>query len=131
MFVITKKVNVSIDHSALSTDNTHVEPMVHRWRKRRLRQEFFSGNIEILLAKQGYKTLLIDADLGAANLHTIIGIPYPERCLSDFINKRVSTLDETVGPHPSRGFICIGDISATIFLNTISEKPWRVIFTTG
>jgi flagellar biosynthesis protein FlhG len=59
-------------------------------------KSFLTGNIGILLARQRFKTLLIDADLGAANLHTIIGLSHPDRSLSDFINKRFSTLEETV-----------------------------------
>ncbi len=59
-------------------------------------KSFLTGNIGILLARQRFKTLLIDADLGAANLHTIIGLPHPEISLSDFINKKVSTLEEVV-----------------------------------
>lgn len=57
---------------------------------------FLTGNIGILLARQRFRTLLIDADLGAANLHTVLGLPYPEKSLSDFINKRVATLEETI-----------------------------------
>jgi MinD-like ATPase involved in chromosome partitioning or flagellar assembly len=38
-------------------------------------KSFLTGNIGILLARQRFKTLLIDADLGAANLHTIVGFP--------------------------------------------------------
>ena len=59
-------------------------------------KSFFTGNIGILLARQGFKTLLIDADLGGPNLHTIIGLPNPAISLSDFLNKRVATLQETV-----------------------------------
>ncbi|MGZ3592612.1 MAG: AAA family ATPase [Syntrophales bacterium] len=58
-------------------------------------KSFFTGNLGILLAKGGYKTLLVDVDLGAANLHTIIGLPLPERSISDFVNKKVGTLQET------------------------------------
>ncbi len=59
-------------------------------------KSFVTGNLGILLARQRFKTLLIDADLGAANLHTIIGLSNPEISLSDFLNKRVSTLEETI-----------------------------------
>ena len=59
-------------------------------------KSFLTGNLGILLARQRFKTLLIDADLGAANLHTIIGLSHPDRSLSDFINKRFLTLEETV-----------------------------------
>jgi len=59
-------------------------------------KSFLTGNLGILLARQRFKTLLIDADLGAANLHTIIGLSPPDRSLSDFLNKRLLTLEETV-----------------------------------
>ena len=63
-------------------------------------KSFITGNLGILLAKGGYKTLLVDVDLGAANLHTIIGLPHPEKSISDFVNKKVGTLQETVEPTP-------------------------------
>lgn len=59
-------------------------------------KSFLTANLGILLARQRFKTLLIDADLGAANLHTIIGLSHPDMSLSDFINKRALTLEETV-----------------------------------
>ena len=59
-------------------------------------KSFLAGNLGIWLAKQGNKTLLIDGDFGAANLHTMIGIPYQPKSLSDFLSKRVQTLTETV-----------------------------------
>ena len=70
-------------------------------------KSFLTGNIGILLARQGFKTLLIDADLGAANLHTIIGLPPPDITLSDFINKRLLTLDETVLETPTTNLFLI------------------------
>ncbi len=59
-------------------------------------KSFLVGNLGVWLAEQGKKTLMVDVDLGAANLHTIIGIPYPKKSISDFINKKVKTLEETV-----------------------------------
>jgi len=59
-------------------------------------KSFLTGNIGILLAKQGFKTLLVDADLGAPNLHTIVGLANPPLSLSDFLSKRAATLQETV-----------------------------------
>jgi flagellar biosynthesis protein FlhG len=59
-------------------------------------KSFLAGNLGIWLAKQGNKTLLMDADFGGANLHTMIGIPYQHKSLSDFLNKKVQTLAETV-----------------------------------
>jgi len=59
-------------------------------------KSFLAGNLGIWLAREGNKTLLIDADFGAANLHTMIGIPYQHKGLSDFLNKKVQTLAEAV-----------------------------------
>ncbi|NQU04285.1 MAG: AAA family ATPase [Syntrophaceae bacterium] len=59
-------------------------------------KSFLTGSLGILLAMHGKKTLLIDADFGAANLHTLMGISNPERNLSDFINHNVKTLGEAV-----------------------------------
>lgn len=61
-------------------------------------KSFVTGSLGLILAQERYKTLLIDVDLGGANLHTFLGIPYPEKSLSDFINRRVDTLEETTVP---------------------------------
>jgi flagellar biosynthesis protein FlhG len=59
-------------------------------------KSLFVASLGSYLAKAGKETLLIDADLGGANLHTVIGIPHPRRTLSAFINKQVHTLEETI-----------------------------------
>lgn len=59
-------------------------------------KSFVSANLGISLAKRGKKTLLIDLDLGAANLHTMVGLPLPLRSLSDFINRRVASIESVV-----------------------------------
>ena len=63
-------------------------------------KSFLTGNLGILLARQGFRTLLIDADLGAANLHTVLGLAFPEKSLSDFLSKGRATLQETVVETP-------------------------------
>jgi flagellar biosynthesis protein FlhG len=70
-------------------------------------KSFFTGNIGILLARLGFKTLLIDADLGGPNLHTIVGLPNPAISLSDYLNKRVATLQETVLQMPIHNLFLI------------------------
>ena len=46
------------------------------------------------LAQQEKNTILIDADLGGANLHTMMGIKTPVRTLNDFITRKYHSLDE-------------------------------------
>jgi len=63
-------------------------------------KSFLSGNLGVSLAALGYSTLLVDVDLGAPNLHTMVGLTEPSKSLSDFINKRVMTLMEAVEETP-------------------------------
>src|SRR5210317_604066 len=60
-----------------------------------------TANIGVALATMGYRIILVDADLGGANLHTILNIKRPTRTLSDFINRRVETLNDILLPTPS------------------------------
>lgn len=53
-----------------------------------------SANIGCALAKRGKSVILVDADLGGANLHTYFGIKYPQRTLEDFLKGRFQSLDE-------------------------------------
>jgi flagellar biosynthesis protein FlhG len=59
-------------------------------------KSFFTGNLGVSLAARGYSTLIVDVDLGAPNLHTMIGLTEPSKSLSDFINREKATLEETV-----------------------------------
>jgi flagellar biosynthesis protein FlhG len=52
------------------------------------------------LARLGRKVILVDADLGGSNLHTFVGIRYPEYTLVDFITKRVDSLEQVVMDTP-------------------------------
>lgn len=59
-----------------------------------------TANLSICLALMGYKVVTIDLDLGGANLHTCIGVPIPEKTLSDYLTKKVRNLDELLTPTP-------------------------------
>ena len=61
-------------------------------------KSFITTNVGICLSKLGVRVVLIDADLGGANLHTFLGISPPVLSLSDFIKKRVSHLREVLIP---------------------------------
>ena len=55
-------------------------------------------SIAVSLARRGERCILIDADLGGANLHTFVGMLNPERTLSDLFRKDVSGLHEILLP---------------------------------
>ncbi|MFW5959669.1 MAG: AAA family ATPase, partial [Chitinivibrionales bacterium] len=49
-----------------------------------------------LLAGKGFRTVLVDADLGGANLHMHLGIKRPEKGLSDYLSGRCGSLSEVI-----------------------------------
>jgi flagellar biosynthesis protein FlhG len=59
-------------------------------------KSFLTSSLGLFLAKRGKRVLLIDADLGCANLHTCLGMDYPEATLSDFMMGRVACLKDTL-----------------------------------
>ena len=50
-----------------------------------------TANMAICLSQLGFTCVALDADLGGANLHTILGMAGPDRTLSDFIRKEVGS----------------------------------------
>ena len=61
-------------------------------------KSFITANMGICLSQLGVRVILIDADLGGANLHTFLGISPSSPSLADFIKKRVSNLQEVLIP---------------------------------
>lgn len=59
-------------------------------------KSIFTLGLGISLARLGKKVILLDADLGGANLHTLMGVRYPSHTLEDFLLKRVPNLEDTV-----------------------------------
>ncbi len=56
-------------------------------------KSFVSTNVAICLAKQGHSVALVDLDLGAANLHTCLGVPSPKIGIFDFVNSQVDNIE--------------------------------------
>ncbi len=61
-------------------------------------KSLISANLAIELARRGNRVVLVDADLGGANLHTCLGIDLPRRTLSDFIERRTERIEDVVTP---------------------------------
>ncbi len=55
-------------------------------------KSLITASIGICLADKGNEVLLIDADLGTANLHTLLGLEPPPLSLSDFVTRKKSTM---------------------------------------
>ncbi|HVO20016.1 MAG TPA: P-loop NTPase [Anaeromyxobacter sp.] len=61
-------------------------------------KSLISANLGIELARRGKRVVLVDADLGGANLHTTLGVEVPRRTLSDFVERKVSRIEDVVTP---------------------------------
>lgn len=74
-----------------------------------------STNLSLALAERGQRVLLVDADLGGANAHTVLGIAPPLVTLSDVVERKASLSDVAVAtPFPNLRFIsgALDDIGA-------------------
>ncbi|MEA2109602.1 MAG: P-loop NTPase [Pseudomonadota bacterium] len=71
-------------------------------------KSIISLNLAYWLAKLGHKVVLVDADLGGANLHTLLGMKFVQHTLSDYLSKKVDSLDKIAieTPVPGLRLIC-------------------------
>jgi len=46
------------------------------------------------LARMGHRTIIIDVDLGGANVHTLLGIKSPPKTINDYISKKYPKLED-------------------------------------
>jgi flagellar biosynthesis protein FlhG len=56
------------------------------------------ANLGVHLAARGKRTVLVDLDLGGANLHLFLGIWSLERKVNDFLEKRYASLEDLLLP---------------------------------
>jgi len=77
------------------------------------------------LARMGKRVVLVDADLGGANLHTCLGLAAPERTLGDFIQRRVERIEDVLVETPVPGLRLVS--GASDFLGAANIKhPQKV-----
>jgi flagellar biosynthesis protein FlhG len=63
-------------------------------------KSFLTASLGIALSKMGKQVILVDGDLGGANLHTCLGMDPVATSLSDFIQGRAATIEEVVVDTP-------------------------------
>lgn len=72
-----------------------------------------SSNLAVALAREGRRTILVDADLGAANQHTLFGLGGKIPTLHTFLNHDVQRLEDTLVPTGITNLKLIAGTSAT------------------
>jgi len=70
-------------------------------------KSFVSANLGATIAKLGHQVVMVDLDLGASNLHTLLGIESPASGIGDFLNRSVDNLEQVAAPTsvPNLSFI--------------------------
>jgi len=59
-------------------------------------KSLLAASLGFQLARLGKRVVLVDADLGGANLHTCLGLRSPDRTLADFIQRRAERIEDVV-----------------------------------
>lgn len=66
-------------------------------------KSMISVSLAIALAESGLRVTVVDADLGGANLHTVLGMYMPAKTLHDFMQRQAKTLEELAIPTSIEG----------------------------
>ncbi len=77
-------------------------------------KSLLSASLGIYLAQIGKRVIVVDANLGSGNLHTLLGINDPEVSLHSFLCKNVKHVKEVVADTPFRGLGLIPSHNNTV-----------------
>lgn len=93
-------------------------------------KSFLTSSMGTCLARKGQRTILLDADLGGANLHSFFGLTRPRHSLTDFFDKKIP-LHDIVTPSgiPNLGMITgsIGSLDSEGINHSQKQKLFRHI----
>lgn len=91
-------------------------------------KSFISTSLGITLAQLGHSVIIIDLDLGGANLHTCLGCEIPVKSLSDFISGRVKNLNDLVTETGIRHLKFISGANDALNVTNISGDQKKHLF---
>lgn len=84
-------------------------------------KSFLSSSLAYFLAQMGHKTLLIDLDIGAANLHTWLGEGLPQKGINEFINDTSLSLSDVIHHTQKSNLSLITGSSDSIFTGDLND----------
>lgn len=79
-------------------------------------KSFVAASLGLHLASLGREVLLVDADLGAPNLHTLLGLKASHPDLGDFLTGRVPSLEEAAMETPYTGLRIVKGSENILFI---------------
>lgn len=59
-------------------------------------KSLMTASLAICLARRGKRVVVVDADLGGANVHTALGLVSPGLTMADFIHRRVKRIEDVI-----------------------------------
>lgn len=92
-----------------SLDFSHTRMIAIGGGKGGVGKSLLTANIGMYLAQIGKRVVLVDLDVGGANLHTFVGVERPQKTLGDLFRKRVPRIEDCIVETPLKG---LGLISA-------------------
>jgi flagellar biosynthesis protein FlhG len=91
-------------------------------------KSFIAANLGALLAKQGNKVVLVDLDLGGANLHTFTGTSGAKTGIEKFLDKTVIDLAQVAVPTEINNLYIISSINCSMEIaNLFTAQKRKVI----
>ncbi len=91
-------------------------------------KSIFAANLGMMLSSMGFRTIMVDLDLGGPNLHLYLGHKHlPETTLNDFLNRKVSSLNDVVAKTKHGPMLIAGDIGELGAANIPFQKKMRLI----
>jgi len=66
-------------------------------------KSIIAAGLALEFGRAGKNVILVDADLGGANLHTYLGIQAPRLVINDYLSRKVQSMEEVVLPTDYEG----------------------------
>lgn len=77
-------------------------------------KSFVATNLAVCMARNGRNVVIVDGDLGGANLDTLFGCQRPTKTLADFFDRRVERLADIAMPTGVEGLALVAGDSDTL-----------------
>jgi len=83
-------------------------------------KSFICSNIGVCAAQLGHEVILVDLDLGGANLHTCLGATNPKTTLSDFLSGRVPLIEDVCVDTPIKNLKLISGANDALNVSSLN-----------
>jgi flagellar biosynthesis protein FlhG len=91
-------------------------------------KSLFAANLGTMLSSLGFRTIMVDLDLGGSDLHIYLGHrQIPENTLNDFLNRRIDALSDAAVGYEHGPMLIAGNAAELGSANIPFQKKMRLI----